>query len=187
MREPPVGNEAAAPSAGPTLVWQRNSETHYILSLCLIWKCTGSQEREWLTQAATSGSGRSHCCCFLPSLSQIPPRWGWQGLMRALMAHKVALSSSGHWRGEGVPCHPQLLIHIRKASQKPSCLMVFTAQACKTTSSLDMDGCLGPGWSHTSHASDVTQARLSIHVWPRDLWRVTVITPIPNNDKNHNS
>ena len=104
-----VGHESLAPSAGHTAACLNNT-------------------------TATSGRSHSSCGRFFLSLSSSPSWWGRQGLMRQLTAHKVVLSSFGHWRGEGLRCHPQLLRHIRKAFQNASCLMVFTAQSAQTTS-----------------------------------------------------
>lgn len=72
---------------------------------------------------------------FIFTLIELHPCWrGGQGLIRLRMAHKVALSSSGHWSEQTVPCHFQLFRDIRKTFWNTSCLAVFSAQSPKTTS-----------------------------------------------------
>lgn len=62
---------------------------------------------------------------FILTLMELSAFWrGRQGLIRLRMALKVALSSSGHWREQTAPCHPQLLrdIKTKKHFETPAVL-----------------------------------------------------------------
>lgn len=66
---------------------------------------------------------------------KLSPLWRrGRGLIRLRMALKVALSSSGHWREQTAPCHPQLFRDVKKTFWNTSCLVVFSGQSNKTMS-----------------------------------------------------